>query len=170
MRFLLFLVLVTCLGLVACEKKTSNPQPAPVEYVADTATFRDYCNWVLDSTYHGISNNLEFAHTNGDTSFFRYVYNKGGRKRVNGKYPDSTIIAKLAKNRAGVVFEVVGLVKRGGNFSPNGGGWEWFLLNENGTIAKDANGALLRGGANFLGGGCIGCHNRVSGSDFVFTK
>ncbi len=65
--------------------------------------------------------------------------------------------------------EFTALVKRGGNFNSNNIGWEWFILNQDGSIETDILGNKFRG-ANLMGGMCGGCHSQVFSKDFVFTK
>ena len=146
------------------------PNPTPLEYVADTNTFLNYCNWPLDSTYRGIHNNLENAHTGGDTSGFRQVYIRDGQKRITGIFPEGTVIAKYCGRKDGSTFEVVGLVKRGANYNPSGHDWEWFILNKAGKIEKDGNGNYLRGSGATSFAGCQSCHNAAKAQDFVFSK
>ena len=59
--------------------------------------------------------------------------------------------------------------KRGNDFSPSGGDWEWFILNADGSIAVGGDGNKLRG-ANLMGGMCISCHTQASNKDYVFSK
>jgi hypothetical protein len=61
------------------------------------------------------------------------------------------------------------MVKRGNDFNPNGGDWEWFMLNSDGTIAVDGNGNKMRG-ADLMGGMCLMCHTGASNKDYVFSK
>jgi hypothetical protein len=169
-----FLLSLGFLAFSACKQDKvvapADPNFSPAEYVADTNTFLPYCNWPLDSTYRGIHNALENAHTGGDTSVFRQVFVRDGIKRTNGIFPEGTVIAKYCGRPDGTTFEVVGLVKRGGNYNPSGINWEWFILTKAGKIEKDGNGNYLRGsGANAFAG-CQGCHTAAKGQDFVFTE
>jgi hypothetical protein len=61
------------------------------------------------------------------------------------------------------------MVKRGDDYNPDGGNWEWFNL-DNSTpikIALDGEGNQVRG----IMTGCIGCHKAAEvPRDFVFTR
>jgi cytochrome c peroxidase len=62
------------------------------------------------------------------------------------------------------------MVKRGNDFNPDGGDWEWFMLNADGSIASEpaVRNAKMRG-ANLMNGMCVSCHSAGS-TDYTFTK
>jgi hypothetical protein len=61
------------------------------------------------------------------------------------------------------------MVKRGNDFSPNGGDWEWFMLNADGSIATDPSSGMKMRGASLMNGMCLQCHSAGS-VDYTFTK
>ncbi|CAN5444604.1 hypothetical protein BH10BAC6_BH10BAC6_17050 [soil metagenome] len=162
------IVLTATLLVESC--KTDSPTSAPTEFVADNATFANYQTWSLDATNQGPSPSLGAAHVGNDASVTRKVYFRNGQARVGGTYPIGTVIVKHSTNPAGTVNEIVGMVKRGNGFNPTTGNWEWFMLMPDGTIAKDASGMAMRGGAAMLGGMCNSCHGGASSKDFTFSK
>lgn len=158
--------------LSSCKKeKKEDPQPpAPQEFVADNNTFANFNTWNLQATLTGPNPSLGgMAHGGNDSTVTRKIYFKDGASRVNGKYPVGTVIVKHATNTAGTMNEVTAMVKRGNNFSPDGGDWEWFMLMPNGNIMTDSTGNPMRG-ANLMGGMCKSCHNGASANDYTFSK
>lgn len=152
----------------SCKKDSTNN--SITEYVADSTTFKAFMSWTLQKTNHGPSPSLGMGHAGNDTSVSRMVFFKNGQDPVNGVYPIGTTIVKHSTNPAGTVNEIVAMVKRGNNFNPNAGNWEWFMLMPDGKIATDANGMQMRGGASMMGGMCNSCHGGASTKDFVFSK
>lgn len=103
----------------------------------------------------------------GKTFFIFHAKRAGLRKAVRktkraklGKgYPVGTILQ---------LFPFEAMVKRGGDFNPEGGGWEYFKL----SIGADGTTAIVaRGGAEvtgITGGSCQTCHLRLAaGHDSV---
>ena len=150
-------------------KKEDDPEPEPQEYVADNNTFTDFMSWSLDATNTGPDPALGTAHAGNDNSVTRNVYFKDGQDLVSGKYPQGTVVVKHSSNPDLTVNEFTAMVKRGGNFNTAGNGWEWFMLNPDGTIAVDGEGNPMRG-ANLMGGMCTSCHSAASANDYVFSK
>jgi len=61
------------------------------------------------------------------------------------------------------------MVKRGGNFNPDGNGWEWFMT----SPTRDT--IMTRGDNSTAANGiCAGCHSQANagdnGVDWVFTR
>jgi hypothetical protein len=108
------------------------------------------------------------AHAGNDSTVTRHVYFKDGQDRVSGSYPLGTLIVKEGLNDDGFQ-EITAMAKRGNNFNPSGGDWEWFVLKPDGSIADDGEGNVLRG-ADLMGGMCVGCHSQASSLDYAFTK
>jgi hypothetical protein len=152
----------------SCKEKDKD-NTKPTEFVADNSTFSGFKTWTLEKTNKGPSPSLGAAHAGNDSTVTRKVYFKNGQSRVDGKYPIGTVIVKHSTNPAGTVNEITGMVKRGNGFNPTTGDWEWFMLNEDGTIMKDG-GVEVRGGASLLNGMCNGCHGKASATDFTFSK
>lgn len=150
----------------SCKK---NEDKKVIEFIADNSTFKDFKTWKLEKTNNGPSPSLGEAHAGNDATVVRKVYFKNGQSRENGKYPIGTIIVKHSTNPAGTVNEITGMVKRGNGFNPTTGDWEWFMLNEDGSIMLDG-GKEVRGGASLMGGMCNGCHGKASSNDFTFSK
>lgn len=158
--------------LQSCKKDKDEdpaPTPPPVEFVADDQTFAGFANWVLEATNQGPDPALGMAHGGNDSTVTRFVYFKDGQDPVNATYPQGTLIVKNSTNPSQTVNEFTAMAKRGANFNSSNNGWEWFMLNQDGSIATDSLGNKLRG-ANLMGGMCGGCHSQVSSKDFIFTK
>jgi hypothetical protein len=166
---ILFLVtaLIGAVSIQSCKKNTDSVQP---EFVADTNSFTGNMNWSLDKTFNGPDPLLgAMAHANNDEKVVRDVHFKDGQNPVNGKYPIGTLIVKHSHNPDGTVNEYTAMAKRGNNFNPKGGDWEYFVLTPSGTIATDASGMPMRG-SSLMGGMCASCHSMAASKDFVFSK
>ncbi len=162
---LAILIFSGIVGIQSCKKDSSTTS----EFIADNNSFSSFMSWSNDKTYHGPDPLLgTFAHANNDSSVTRKVYFKNGENPINGKYSIGTIIVKHSYNPGLSVNEVLGMVKRGNNFNPGKGDWEYFVLTSAGAIAKDNAGMAMRG-ASLMGGMCISCHAGAS-HDYVFSK
>ena len=79
-------------------------------------------------------------------------------------YPIGTIIVKEV-DQDGTINEITAMVKRGGNFNPEHGGWDWFMLDPSNLSIKGR-------GADLMDGMCNGCHKSAQepkyGKDYVF--
>jgi hypothetical protein len=120
------------------------------------------------ATNNGPDPALGAGHHGNDSTVTRYIYFEDNVAPANGKYPVGALIVKESKNPDLSIHEFTALAKRGNDFNPSGGDWEWFILNSDGTIPLDNNNDQLRG-ANLMGGACVGCHTGAS-TDFVFSK
>lgn len=150
--------------------KKDKEDPAPQEFIADNSSFNGFMSWSLDKTYNGPDPLLgAMAHANNDSTVVRDVHFKNGQNPVNTKYPIGTLIVKYSHNPAGTIHEYTAMAKRGNNFNPNVGDWEFFMLTSSGSIATDSTGMPMRG-ANLMGGMCGGCHSGASSKDFIFSK
>jgi hypothetical protein len=166
-KFSIYLFVSILSAVIFSCSKTETPS----ESIATDSTFANYTSWKLEATTKGPSPSLGTAHAGNDSTVTRKTYFFNGQSRVDGSYPIGTVIVKHATNSTGTFTEIVGMVKRGNNFNPSVGNWEWFMLNANGTIAKDASGNSIRGGATLMGGMCNNCHVKATSTkDFTFTK
>jgi len=148
------------------EESTDDPTPVEQEFVADDNSFADFRTWALDAEESGVDPALGPAHAGNDSTSVRKIYFKDGQGLVDGAYPKGTIIVKETSNSAGFIMNTA-MVKRGAGFNSDNDGWEWFILNEDGTIGDD-NGTPRRG-AKLNNGGCAGCHANAT-NDWVFSK
>jgi mono/diheme cytochrome c family protein len=160
-------LVVSAFSIQSCSESTVTPV---TEVIANDATFSGFEAYTLESTTQGPSPSLGPAHAGNDSSVTRKIYFKNGQNRVDGKYPLGTVIVKTARNPSGTVKETVAMVKRGNSFNTAAGDWEWFVLAEDGKIAKDPSGMEMRGGAALMNGMCNGCHGAAQARDFVFSK
>lgn len=150
--------------------KKDNDDSTPQEFIASNSTFANFMSWSLDATAQGPDPALGgMAHGGNDSTVIRNVYFKNGQNPVNGTYPVGTIIVKHSSNPGGTVNEFTAMVKRGNNFNPTKGNWEFFMLMPDGTIAADSTGTPMRG-ANLMNGMCGSCHSSASSKDFIFSK
>ena len=167
---ILFLMAFVVLASIQSCSKDKDSDKATTEFVADNSTFTGYMNWSLDKTFHGPDPLLgATAHANNDSTVVRDVHFKNGQNPVNSKYPVGTLVVKHSYNQDGTVNEFTAMAKRGNNFNPAAGDWEFFMLTPSGNIATDDNGSPMRG-ANLMDGMCAGCHTMASSKDFIFSK
>ena len=163
-------VIISSFVFQSCkDDEEDQPTPTPAEFVADDNTFKDFMNWPLEATNQGPDPTLGMAHAGNDSTVTRKVYFKDGQDAQSGKYPTGTVIVKHSNNPDQSVNEFTAMVKRGNDFAPSGGDWEWFMLAPDGTIATDGDGNPMRG-ADLMGGMCIQCHSQASNKDYVFSK
>lgn len=163
--------IVGVITIQSCKKdKDADPLPATAEFVANNSSFTNYMNWSIDKVFYGPDPLLgAMAHANNDSTVVREVYFKNGQNPINTLYPIGTLIVKHSHNPAGTVNEFTAMAKRGNNFNPGVGDWEFFMLTPTGEIATDSTGMPMRG-ANLMGGMCGSCHSMASAKDFIFSK
>lgn len=171
LRLFGLILLAGSLVVTSCSKdeNTDNNNNPPTEFVATDASFSGFQSWALAAQHNGPDPALGPAHAGNDSTVTRYVYYKDDQNPVNGKYPVGTIIVKESYNPDMSVHEFTAMVKRGNNFNPSGGDWEWFMLAGDGEIAVDNDGNPMRG-ADLMGGMCIGCHAQAADTDYSFSK
>lgn len=167
--YLNLLVILLVMGVVSsCDNKEDETPQEPQEYVATDDSFSDFQSWELAAEEQGPDPALGPAHHGNDSTVTRYIYFKDSQSPSNGTYPLGTIIVKESMNDAMSVHETTAMVKRGNNFNPSHGDWEWFMLAPDGKIATDEDGNPMRG-ADLMGGMCNGCHSAAT-TDYVFSK
>ena len=166
-RKLIALTLLALLGTVSIQ--SCKEDEVQQEFIADDNTFTNFLSWPLEATNQGPYPSLGSSHGGNDSTVVREVYFKDGQDPTNSIYPVGTLIVKHSHNPGGSVNEFTALAKRGNDFNTDGGDWEWFVLNSDGTIAVDGNNNKLRG-SDLFGGMCISCHTQASSKDYVFSK
>ena len=148
----------------------------PSEFIATAADFSDYTSWALIDDRNDANPLLDgMAHGATEDGSVRKVYKRqlfaNPDTEAQG-YPIGTMFAKEVTLN-GEVIEITGMVKRGSDFNPDYGSWEWFMLDPDTLdIMTDVDGNIARG-ANLMNGMCNGCHfaaNPTSGNgiDLVF--
>ncbi|MBR9861014.1 cytochrome P460 family protein [bacterium] len=163
----LFTLLIATIGglifLQACgpDDPPIDPPVDSEEFIADNSTFAGWQNWTLADTNTGPDPALGSAHHGNDSTVTRSIYFKDDAMRVDSMFPVGTVIVKHSSNDS-TVNEYTGMVKRGNDFNPNYGNWEFFVLDENSEI-------ISRGGTDLMGGACTGCHSQADNNDYVFT-
>ncbi|MBL8005032.1 MAG: cytochrome P460 family protein [Candidatus Kapabacteria bacterium] len=170
LAIVLFTIALVTVSVTIQSCSSDTPVTPVTEVIANDASFSGFESFTLESTTQGPSPSLGPAHAGNDSTVTRKIYFKNGQSRVDGKYPLGTVIVKTARNPSGTVKETVAMVKRGNGFNSTSGDWEWFVLAEDGKIAKDPSGMEMRGGAAMMNGMCNGCHAKAQASDFVFSK
>jgi len=157
MKKISLLVATFCITIFVSCKKEETPDPQPQEFIADSSFFKDYKSWTLDGEV-----------TRTDKNEYRKIYiNKASEvDRTTGSYPTGTIIVKeishISNHDSVLRYQV--LVKRGGNFNPQGNGWEWFLMMGNDVTKITTHGD---NSTTINGTTCISCH--TGQNDLVFT-
>ncbi|HKL32869.1 MAG TPA: hypothetical protein VJ919_10055 [Tangfeifania sp.] len=169
MRSSVFFKVLMALAIVFSLQSCNDDEDVKQEFIADDDSFSNFMNWELEETNQGPDPALGAAHAGNDETVTRKIYYKEGQEPVNGQFPVGTIIVKHSSNPDQSVNEFTAMVKRGNDFSPDGGDWEWFMLNTNGSIATDASSGMKMRGANLMNGMCLSCHSAGS-TDFTFTK
>ncbi len=164
-----FKILMALAIVVSMQSCSDDDDDMKGEFIADDTSFSNFMSWKLEATKKGPDPLLGPAHAGNDATVTRKVYFKNGQNPVKGVYPVGTIIVKHSSNPALTVNEFTAMVKRGNNFNPGGGDWEWFMLKADGTIATDASSGMKMRGANLMNGMCLGCHTAGS-TDYTFTK
>ena len=148
-----------------------HPSEYAVPEGGEFDVFSNPTSWeMIDSTF-GPDPALGPAHGGGDLHRVTYRWQPGAMYS-DGQFPVGTVLMKemydLDDNneKTGVVW--TGMVKRGGDFNPTYGNWEWFMMNP-GTQEVLVRGAVDGNGDPL---GCNGCHSAAAGSgggDFVFN-
>jgi hypothetical protein len=162
----------------ACHSKASTQVggrdyvfPKPTEYVADEALFAGYASWDLIEFTTEPHPKLGMAHQNSDSPPLRKIFQKQiwANPLEDGTtgYPIGTVLVKEVIRDAKVI-ELVAMVKRGGQFNPEGGNWEWFMLDPATQKILVQDNKPVRGAIAM----CNGCHSvatDTAGIDFVFS-
>jgi hypothetical protein len=157
------LLLFLAVGFQSCDKDEIT------EYIADDNTFANFADWSLDVTKNGIDPSLGAAHGGNNENTVRKIYFQDGVSRDGDEYPIGARIIKHSFNPDGLDM-LTGMVKRGNDFDSEHNDWEYFVLMPDGKIATDADGNKMRGSANLMNGGCIGCHSNFASKDYIASK
>lgn len=146
----------------SCHAKAGNDYVFSDSFSATDKDFSGWNMWHLAATNTGPASLLGPVHNGNDEGTKRLVYAKYPTVMKQGdNYPNGYILVKHVIDKEGATLATVGMAKNGGNFNSSNRSWEWFLLNEDGTIAE-------RGG-NLKDNLCNGCHTQASMTDYVFT-
>lgn len=147
----------------ACSSDSStNPNS---EFIAADADFSNWMGWTLITEKQGTDPFLGDAHSGNTPNTKRRIYIKQSNavRGENGQYPKGTIVVKQILAGDGSVIMIVAMAKRGGNFNSEDNGWEWFILNSNGTIQNR--------GDRLSNNMCNICHSAVkSNKDYIYSK
>jgi hypothetical protein len=164
-----FKVLMALAIVVSLQSCNDDDEDVKQEFIADDSSFSNFMSWKLEATNQGPDPALGAAHAGNDETVTRMIYYKDSQNPANGEFPVGTIIVKHSKNPDQTVNEFTAMVKRGNDFNPSGGDWEWFMLNADGSIATDPSSGMKMRGANLMNGMCLSCHSAGS-VDYTFTK
>jgi len=156
-------LLLVCFGALfisyVSQSCTEATAVTPSEFVADSTTFIGYSSW-QKFTETGLNPTLgAMAHGGQDSTAIRDIYYKDSQGPESGTYPVGTVIYKNVTNPAGLDAHFA-MVKRGNDFNPTNGDWEWFILDATGSITT-------RGGLSMTG--CNNCHSTAT-TDYSFIK
>jgi hypothetical protein len=169
LRFSMMLALALGLMLiVGCDSSTDSDDEE-TEFVAELNDFENYTSWTLVASENGPDPLLQTAHGVGDT-LTRNIYFKDDETPGNGRYPKGTMIVKELRDEDGnLTGALTMMVKRGGDFNPDGNGWEWFMTSTDlSTVMTQGNNATAGGGM------CANCHSGANtnnnGTDWVFSR
>lgn len=177
---------LTCLAIAACgggskghsSQGASSSTPSNDGYAATISDFANYQNWPLvDYTIGNASEGLKSAHRAGSDQYLRKTFANGAAQNSTaGEFDEGAIFIKetFTYERDGNEWHkafadqggLLAMVKRGGDFNPNHGGWEWFML------SADLSEVVAQG-ADLMNGACNGCHSQaemLGGMDYSFPK
>jgi hypothetical protein len=166
---LMFASGISALAFISCDSDSDSNNDG---FVAELADFQNYQNWeLIDYTISDIPG-LAGAHEGTNEAYSRRVYKHPDASMSNGEFSEGSILVKetFSWNPTSGAMEfateggLLGMVKRGAEFNPDFGGWEWFMLATDGS-------AIAAQGADLMGGMCNNCHNGASnmgGMDFTF--
>ncbi len=143
------------------------------EFFAELSSFADYQQWeVVDYTIGDINPAIGAGHQGQVDLYSRRTYANELADNADGAvYPRGSIFIKevttweTGDREFSPQLGLVAMVKRGGNFNTDNGGWEWFELE------NDNSGIIGRGG-DYRNNGCNNCHTLANtqdgGFDYVF--
>lgn len=146
----------------------SSSSEADDEFVATLDDFSNYTSWNKTQTLYGEDALLKTAHGTTD-SLYRTTYFSGNVTPSGDEYPNGTIIVKELRDEMGTLTGALTMmVKRGGDFNPDGNGWEYFMTD------IDLSTIYTQGDNETAGDGmCAGCHaaanSNNNGIDWVFA-
>ncbi|GAB5464783.1 MAG: hypothetical protein Kapaf2KO_02190 [Candidatus Kapaibacteriales bacterium] len=160
-------ILFSGLALQSCDDDDSGTEPTDEAFVPDNTTFADWQNWDVVGTYDMPGPELgEMAHGGQNTDFVRTVYAPSTNSMSDGEYSEGSLFFKKVTNTADNTSGYFAMAKRDSEFDVNQ--WEYFILNEDGSIKAAEDGSPERGGSSYRV--CQGCHAGSSATDFVFTE
>lgn len=137
----------------------------PTEFICDGAEFPLYRQWNKINTLDGPDPFLQTVEDPDDPSATRRVYKK--QLLANPDFSEYPVGVMYVKEiiRQGFLTDILAQVKRGGDFNPENGNWEWFIIEPESFVIKSR-------GANLADGACNRCHARANaigdGVDFVY--
>lgn len=157
----------------ACSDDDGDKVTGPGGLEASLDDFTGYKSWEVVDYQIGPTNPLLGpAHMGTNDAYSRLIYKSPAAKLEGNTYEQGSIYIKETftwQNGEKVFAEsggILAMVKRGGDFNPDGAGWEWFM------ISPDMSQIVGRGGADLMDGGCNSCHNAASSqtgaADLVF--
>ncbi|MCB2211679.1 cytochrome P460 family protein [bacterium] len=169
---LAFLLMAALLAFVAaCDDNGDDDSGVAPEmgFVAEDGDFANYDSWTRVEYAIAPANQNElggFAHGATDTSVVRDVFTNNADGYSGGEWGEGTIFFKETHGFNGTTPDFangtyLAMAKRGADFDPNNGDWEYFMLDASASI-------MNRSGDNpddFAG--CIGCHASAQ-TDFIF--
>lgn len=164
-HFIAFPLLILFFGVL----QSCTSEDTLTEYLADDDSFSSFTDWALDAELMGIDPSLGAAHGGNNENTIRKIYFHDGVGPDDGEYPIGARIVKRSYNPDGSLDMNTAMVKRGNDYDPDNGDWEYFVLNADGSIATDADGNIMRGAGDLMGGMCLGCHSHAS-TDYIFSK
>ena len=154
------------LVLAACSSSTDSEDK---EFIASLQDFEGYTSWTKVATATGPDPLLGTAH-GAEEPLTRNIFFLDDAQPKDGEYRVGTIIVKELRDGSGnLAGGLTMLVKRGGDFNPEGDGWEWFMTNTTlDTVLTQGDNATA------MDGMCASCHGAANindnGTDWVFRR
>lgn len=168
------LVSLLAVGLGGCAMDVAPVEPGPRDpFIALASDFDGFAAW---SRTEIPDIGTMTGHAPGTP---RVIYVNAPIPPLGEPFAVGTILVKTLEAGAPSAWEVHAMVKRGGDFAPAAGGWEWFdlALDDAQVVAigwRGEGSARDPGGYLASDGGvvpCAECHGVVGTSaDYVFTR
>lgn len=147
------------------------------EFVARNSDFEGWRNWAIvkKTTDTLLLTNSGGAHLSRVPNSQRWIYIKDNVSRAaSSEFPVGTIIVKEYRKISGDTINTfyVAMAKRGKNFNPEFGNWEWFQLDPGTLKIRLAGGGVNAEyrGATLFTNTCNNCHVAAKSKDFVFSR
>ncbi len=164
-------VISACTGMDGTPAPEGEPAAEPAaepasepEFTADADIIADALNYTAGGFTEVTAAPFSSAHGGADVTIFvsdddLADYNTIDPQAVTGPtFSEGAMIIKQHKNAAGGDDAITVMYKQAEGFAPANGDWWWARI--------EADESVTVSGPNV--GGCLGCHNSVSASDYVY--
>lgn len=150
----------TCHAAAATDYVFSDP----AGHAVSEEMFDGWENWPIIAEEQGPDESLGAAHAGNDENAVRKIHFVSDNLKAaeNGEYPWGAKILKQVVDGDGNLIGLTAMIKKGGDFNAEYGGWYWYRWTIEGGVPT---GLMAEG----IVGGCNSCHAQASALDYVFT-